>query len=116
LLVSAPEKGCGKTRLVEVADRLVHKAMSVSSVSAAALFRSIESWSPTLLIDEFDSFGKDDNDLRNVVNSGHSRAAAFVLRTEGDAHEPQLFSTWAAILVAMIGLPQPTILDRSITI
>ncbi len=50
---------------------------------------SIEAWSPTLLIDEFDSFGKDDNDLRNVVNSGHSRAAAFVLRTEGNAHEPQ---------------------------
>jgi putative DNA primase/helicase len=116
LLVSAPEKGCGKTRLVEVVDRLVHKPMSVSNITAAALFRSIEAWAPTLLIDEFDSFGKDDNDIRNIVNSGHSHAAAFALRTEGDAHEPQLFSTWAPILIAMIGLPKGTILDRSITI
>ena len=116
LLVSAPEKGCGKTRLVEVADRLVHKSMSVSNVTAASLFRSIEAWAPTLLIDEFDSFGRDDNDLRNIVNSGHTRAGAFVLRTEGDAHEPQLFSTWAPIAIAMIGLPKGTILDRSITI
>ncbi len=96
LLVTAPEKGCGKTRFVEVVDRLAHQAMSVSNTSAAALFRSIEAWAPTLLIDEFDSFGKDDDDLRNIVNSGHTRAAAFVLRTEGDDHEPQLFSTWAA--------------------
>ena len=116
LLVTAPKKGCGKTRLAEVVDRLVHKAMSVSNVTAAALFRSIEAWAPTLLIDEFDSFGRDDNDIRNIVNSGHSRAAAFVLRTEGDAHEPELFSTWAAMLIAMIGLPKGTILDRSVTI
>lgn len=116
LLVSAPEKRCGKSRFIDVTGRLTHRAMTLSNVTAAALFRSIEAWAPTLLIDEFDTFGKDNLELRNIVNSGHSRAAAFVLRTEGDAHDPQLFSTWAPILIAMIGLPKGTILDRSITI
>ena len=90
LLVSAPEKRCGKTRLVEVADLLVRQVdVGLPMPPPHRCSGSIEAWSPTLLIDEFDSFGKDDNDLRNIVNSGHSRAAAFVLRTEGDAHEPK---------------------------
>jgi putative DNA primase/helicase len=76
----------------------------------------IESAQPTLLIDEADSFARDNEELRGILNSGHTRDAAFVIRTEGDDHEPRRFSTWGAMAVAGIGRLPPTWIDRSVII
>jgi putative DNA primase/helicase len=37
------------------------------------MFRAIAAWTPTLLIDEADSFARDNEELRGVLNSGHTR-------------------------------------------
>lgn len=55
-VITAPEKRCGKKSVVDVAEKLSCKPLSASNISPAALFRCIESWQPTLLLDETDTF------------------------------------------------------------
>jgi hypothetical protein len=68
-----------------------------------------------LLIDEADSFLRDNEELRGVLNSGHRRGGA-VLRNVGDDHEPRSFSTYAACAIALIGQLPGTLADRSVTV
>jgi hypothetical protein len=114
--VVSPEKRCGKTTLLEVLQGLCSKALLASNVSPPAVFRTIEKYQPTLLIDEADTFLRDNEELRGVLNSGHTRAAAFVIRIQGDDHEPVRFSTWAPKAIAMIGELPGTLHDRSIMV
>ena len=94
--------------------RLCRRPLVASNISAAAVFRVIDANVPTLLIDEADSFMNDYEELRGVVNSGHTRDSSYVIRTVGDDHEPKQFSTWGAKALAGIGSRQETIMDRSI--
>jgi putative DNA primase/helicase len=80
------------------------------------LFRAVEAWSPALLIDEADTFLRNNDELRGIINSGHTRDLAFVIRTVGDDHEPRRFSTWGAKAIASIGKLSDTNADRSIEI
>jgi putative DNA primase/helicase len=75
LLVKSPEKRCGKSRLFSVINKLVRKPLCTSNVSPAALFRMIEIACPTVLIDEVDSFLLDNEEMRGIINSGHTRDA-----------------------------------------
>jgi hypothetical protein len=63
--------------------------------SLLMLYRSVDKWQPTLLIDEADTFLIGRDDLRGVLNSGHSRTSATVLRCSGNSHEPRAYKTWA---------------------
>lgn len=112
----SPEKRCGKTTALSVIQNLVLRPLPSSNITSAAVFRAIEKASPTLLIDEADTFLPDNNELRGVLNSGHNRAQAYVVRTTGDNHEPTKFSTWAPVVIAMIGELPDTLQDRSIPI
>ncbi|MBI4603664.1 MAG: DUF3631 domain-containing protein [Planctomycetes bacterium] len=51
-----------------------------------------------------------------MINSGHTRDAAFVLRAPPGGGAPVRLSTWAPVAIAMIGKPPATVLDRSIEI
>lgn len=116
LLINSPVKRCGKTTTLSVLNRLCSKPLPASNITAAALFRTVEAFKPTLLIDEADSFLRDKEDLRGVINSGHTRATARVLRVVGDDSEPRAFSTWCPKVIAGIGKMQDTIEDRAIII
>jgi putative DNA primase/helicase len=116
LAVTAPEKGCGKTTVLDLVGRLVERPLSTSNISSAALFRTINRCAPTLLIDEFDAFYRRNDELRGVLNSGHTRQTAYVIRCVGDEAEPRRFSTWSAKAIAGIGGLPPTLSDRSIAI
>ena len=59
------------------------------------------------MIDEADSFLRDNEELRGVLNSGHRKGGA-VLRNVGDDHEPRSFSTYSACAIALIGQLPPT--------
>jgi putative DNA primase/helicase len=104
-IITAPEKRCGKSLLLSTLGRLVRRAIEASNISPSALFRSIEKWQPTLLIDEADSFMKDNEELRGILNSGHTRAGSFVIRSVGDDHVPTRFSTWGCKVISGIGQP-----------
>jgi hypothetical protein len=116
LLVSSPEKRCGKTTLLETVQAMSFRGLAAANISAAALFRGVEAWSPTLLIDEADTFLQGNDELRGILNSGHTKSTAYVLRTVGDQHEPKLFPTFAPIAIGMIKRPPDTLLDRSVVI
>lgn len=114
--ILSPLKRCGKTTLLEVLQGIVNKGLTASNISPAAIYRTIEKYSPTLLVDEADTFLKDNDELRGVLNCGHTRAGAFVVRVEGENHEPTKFSTWAPKAVAMIGTLPDTLEDRSVVV
>ena len=55
-------------------------------------------------------------DLRGILDSGHNRTGAFVLRCDGESMEPKSFSTWSPKAIARIGKLAATLADRSIPI
>jgi hypothetical protein len=116
LAVVSPTKRCGKTRLLGVLSRLVRRALPASNITPAAMFSVIEQCCPTLLVDEVDSFLKANEELRGVINSGHTRDTAFVLRANNDSGVVERFSTWSAKALALIGKLPDTVADRSIMI
>lgn len=115
-IVTAPEKGCGKSQLLDVIGRLSRRALYASNISPAALFRVIEAKQPTLCVDEADRFMKENEELKGLINSGHTRPTAYVLRTVGDDFEVKQFSTWGAKAIAGIGKLDETIMSRGIVL
>lgn len=113
-VITAPEKRCGKSQLLDLIGRLSLRPLVASNISPAAMFRVIEAHGPTLLIDEADSFLKENEEARGILNSGHTRASAYVIRVVGDDHEPRQFSTWGAKAISGIGTLAETLMDRSV--
>ena len=116
LFLTSPIKRCGKTNLLDLVLRLTPRAIAASNITGPAIFRAIEYYAPTLIIDEADSFLGEKEELRGILNAGHRRSTAFVIRTVGDNHEVKLFSVWAAKAIAGIGRIADTLEDRSIII
>jgi len=120
LAITSPSKRCGKTTLLSILRHLVARPLPTSNCGPASLFRVVEQFGPlTLLIDECDSFAKGDEQLRGIINSGHTRDLAFVLRTvpkPDGSYEVRRFSTWAAKALAAIGNLPGTWADRAIAI
>ena len=112
--ITAPEKRCGKTQLLTLIGELCYRPLQVANLTAASAFRSIDLWQPTLLVDEYDTFIKDNEDLRGIFNAGHSRKNAFVIRTTGEDHTPTQFNVWCAKVLSGIGKLPDTLKDRSI--
>jgi hypothetical protein len=83
----SPEKRCGKTTLMLVMYELVRRPLLVTNVAPAPLFRCIEEFRPTLLLDEADTWLRENEELRGILNGGHSRKTARVIRCVGDEHE-----------------------------
>jgi hypothetical protein len=70
------------------------------------------------LIDEADTFVKDDEALRGILNSGHTKVAANVVRNVeiNGEHKPRRFSTWAPKAIATIRELADTLEDRAIVL
>jgi putative DNA primase/helicase len=118
LVLVSPTKRCGKTSALIVLYYLTPKSELASNISASALFRYVEDVRPTLLIDEADSFVKDNEELRGILNSGHTKAAAHVIRNVevNGEHKPRRFSTWAPKAIATIRSLADTLEDRAIVV
>lgn len=114
--ITSPDKRCGKSLLLDILAGIVHRHIPAANISPAALFRAVEAYRPTLLIDEADSFLDENEELRGILNSGHRRSSAFVVRCVGDDLEPRQFSTWAPKALAKIGTLPTTLDDRAIVV
>ncbi len=112
----SPEKRCGKTTALGLLYLTCPSPLPASNITSAALFRAVEKWQPTLLIDEADTFLRDSDELRGILNSGHNRSQAVVIRTAGEDHEPRAYSTWSPKVIAMIGSLPGTLEDRAVAI
>jgi Protein of unknown function (DUF3631) len=110
LAITSVVMRCGKTTLVDVLSRLVRSALTTVNATAAAIFRLVHAYQPTLLIDEADTFLTKNSDLRGILNSGYRRNFAYVMRADA------IYSTWAPVAVAMIGRLPATLEDRSVVV
>jgi uncharacterized protein DUF3631 len=117
LLITSPTKQCGKSTLLEVLEALTYRPMMAANASPAVMFRAIEKYRPTLLLDEADTWLRQSDELSGVINSGHM-CRGRVLRAEvsDDTYEPRSFSTWAAMVIAGIGGQRDTLESRSVII
>ena len=113
-IITAPEKRCGKSLLLNLMGRLSCRPLMASNISSAVIYRVLEAERPTLLIDEADTFMKDNEQMRGIINSGHAREHAYIFRIEGDKFLTKRFSTWGAQAISGIGVLPDTLMDRSI--
>ncbi len=118
IVLVSPVKRCGKTSVLILLYYLTPRSELASNISPSAIFRYIEEMRPTLLIDEADAFLKDNEELRGILNSGHTKAAANVIRNieiNGE-HKPRRFSTWAPKAIATIRSLADTLEDRAVIV
>jgi putative DNA primase/helicase len=116
LMITSPEAECGKTTLLNLIGFLAPRSLSSVGISPAALYRSIEKWEPTLIVDEADVAFVQNEDLRAVVNSGWTRGQG-VLRCVGDDNEPTFFPTFCPKAIGLKGKKLPdTTASRAIVI
>jgi hypothetical protein len=115
LRLKSPVKGCGKSTLLDVLEVLAVKPLLTVSVTPAGLYRLIERYHPCVLIDEADSYGKEDDNLRNIVNGGYERGRP-AIRVNKETLEPEFFDTFGCKVLASIGSLHETIEDRSVII
>jgi hypothetical protein len=80
--------------------RFVQRPLQTENLTSAVLFRVIEKGKPTLLPDEYDSWLRDDQQLRGLLNAGHRRDGQ-ALRCEGDNHEVRAFRVFAPPVYAV---------------
>jgi putative DNA primase/helicase len=78
------------------------------------LFRAIDAWQPTLLIDEADAFMRENEELRGLINCGHTRDSAYIVRVVGEKFVPTQFNVWGAKAISGIGYLADTLMDRSL--
>lgn len=117
LALESATKRCGKSTLLAVLRRLVHRAKSTANITSAALFRIIEVQKPTLLIDEADSFLKGNEDLRGILNAGVEPGGTVIrcVGSDGD-YNPREYNVFAPKAIALIGKLPPTLEDRSFVV
>jgi putative DNA primase/helicase len=116
LQLHSPTKRCGKTSTIIPIAAMAAKPLMAGNITPSSLFRGVDAWKPTLIVDEGDTFMKMSDELRGMLNAGHTRSTAFVVRTEGETREPRMFRTFCPKVLAAIGRMPDTIEDRSIRI
>ncbi|MFC4906599.1 DUF3631 domain-containing protein [Actinomadura gamaensis] len=119
LVIRAPEKRCGKSRLLDVVEGTCHNPFITVNSSPAAVYRSISDDPPTLLVDEADTlFGakaEGNEDLRGLLNAGHQRNRP-AKRYDANTGRVESIPTFAMAALAGIGAMPDTIEDRAIVI
>jgi len=105
------------TTVLNLIKGLVPRPIATSNITQAALYRLIGAVSPTLLIDEADTFLEQNGEFVGILNAGHFRDSAYVIRA--DDRGPggfRSYHVWCAKVLAMIGTLPPTLADRSIIV
>ncbi|WP_326566915.1 DUF3631 domain-containing protein [Amycolatopsis rhabdoformis] len=117
LVIRAPEKRCGKSRLLDIVEATCHEPFITVNSSPAAVYRSVSNDPPTLLVDEADTiFGPkaDGNeDLRGLLNAGHQRNRP-AKRYDATNQRVESIPTFAMAALAGIGAMPDTIEDRAV--
>lgn len=72
----------GKTRALECFHRVCYRSIMAASMSAASLFRTLEAWHPTLLLDETEIYNREAMvEVLALLNSGY-RKGQYAIRIE----------------------------------
>ena len=121
LVIRAPEKRCGKSRLLDLIEAVVHNPLITVNASPAAVYRSIGTNDPpTILLDEADTIfgpkaGDSNEELRGLLNAGHQRNRN-ALRYNAATNSVEHIPTFAMAALAGIGVMPDTIEDRAVVV
>lgn len=121
LVIRAPEKRCGKSRLLDIVEATCYHPLITVNASTPAVYRSIGTEDPpTLLLDEADTIfgGKQaeaNEDLRGLLNAGHQRNRP-TIRWNQQKQQVERIATFAMAALAGIGQMPDTIEDRAVVI
>ena len=123
LHVSSPEKRCGKSLLLDLLTGLVASPLLTANISPAALYRSLEKWKGTPLVDEVDQVfsrqkasGSTARELQSILNAGYRRGSHVVRMGGSDFKEIDKHDVFGPKVLAGIGELPDTVADRCIPI
>lgn len=117
LCIYSPVPRCGKTQLLQLLEMTTYRPLNTSGITAAGIFRIIESMHPTLLIDEADCYLNGDATIRSVINAGYKKGGKVIRNVDiKNDYIPKTFDCYSAMAIAGIGMRDTTIMDRSIII
>ena len=100
LRIKSPDKNCGKSTLIDLVAELVFNPLIASDVSPAALYRIVEKFTPTLLLDEFDN-KEQIRELTQLLNAGYDNNRS-ALRYNMDKDCAERFRTYCPKVIASI--------------
>lgn len=114
LVITSSTKRSGKTRLSEMLSFHCSNPRPFAALTAATMFRCIESESPTLIFDEAETLSSEAaSTMRAVLNVGYRRGQTVPRVLPGGVKE---FSTYCPKVFVLIGDVYDTLRDRSIVI
>lgn len=112
--------GCtdsGKTRIQDILTELMYRSFGVSNSSFPSVFREIDLYETSVIIDEFqDNTLK--NDLYGIYKSGFSRRGALFTRCAPNSYKPESFHVYSPLVLSLKsikGVPEDVI-NRSFVI
>ena len=110
------EAESGKSTLASVVAWLVCQPLKVIEPTPAVLFRAIQKWSPTVILDEADDILAKSSELRSIINGAWTRGEQ-VLRCAPKTFEPQSFELFTPKMVVTKGRSLPgTTASRTIAL
>ena len=115
LAVNSPTKGCGKTTVLRFLNKVVRRPKRAGSISPPALFRAVEQFQPTILLDETEKYIEHGSDLHALLNEGHCKGGT-VLRVLGEKLELREFAIFGPVAFARNGRLPDDLEQRSIII
>jgi hypothetical protein len=117
--ITAPEKECGKSRLMEVLEALAFDPISSGGTTAAALVRGIAAKPSTVFLDEMDALFKGNKEgaeaIRGILNAGFCKGKPF-RKCNVTSHEIEEFDAFCPKCFAGIGKLPDTVSSRSVVI
>jgi hypothetical protein len=117
--ITAPERACGKSRLMETLEAISAAPVRSGGMTAAALVRTIEAKRPTIFLDEMDASLNGDKEyaeaIRGILNEGFRKGGIFY-KCVGKDFELKGFSVYCPKCFAGIGQLPDTVSSRSIVI
>jgi len=112
LVFTSVDPESGKSRGLDVIEPLVPKPLLAHNITASAFCRVVEEYRPTLLLDEYDTYMKKNEDIRGIINAGQ-RFNGKHWKCVGENHKPTAFACYCPVAMAGIGKLHPTIWSRS---
>jgi hypothetical protein len=93
----------GKTRALECFHRVCYRSIMAASMSAASLFRALEAWHPTLLLDETEIYKRESMvEVLALLNTGYRRGqyAIRIEKVEEGVPQVAMFDTFGFKVLA----------------
>src|SRR5262252_305615 len=117
LSITSPTRRCGKTVLMTMLYWLCRRAKKSDSMSKPAIYRSVDSERPTLVLDEVGWVLEPKDERQGILCGGFERNGFVeVCEAEGMVITTRLFSTFCPKAFGLIGQLTATLTDRSVVI